>query len=129
MVWDRLSTSYAQRITSRQALSWLSPNALRNLDAFGVFERIKTKGYRFHDLTFRNNEHVLLDAYEIGNADKYGYDCYRFYRRVVLDVMNAMMEEAGMEVCTSASSRTSSRRQTTALPSPLRTASSRRPIC
>ena len=76
----------------------LSPNALRTLDALGVFEGIKTKGYRFRDLTFRNNEHKYLDAYEMGNADKYGYDCFRFHRRVLLDEMKAMIREAGVKV-------------------------------
>ncbi|KAK3671807.1 hypothetical protein LTR78_008352 [Recurvomyces mirabilis] len=76
----------------------LSPNALRSLDAIGVYDRIKSKGYHFRDLTFRNDEHKVSDAYEMGNADKYGYDALRIYRQVLLDELKAMVREAEIEV-------------------------------
>ncbi|EME42183.1 FAD dependent oxidoreductase-like protein [Dothistroma septosporum NZE10] len=76
----------------------LSPNALRTLDAIGIYSKIKGKGYHFRDLTFRNNQHKLLDAYEMGNADKFGYDALRVYRQVLLDETKAMVQAAGIEI-------------------------------
>lgn len=84
-------------VTSAGAIM-LSPNALRSLDAIGVYARIAKKGYHFRDLTFNTNEHRYIDAYEMGNADKYGYDALRVYRQDILDELKAAVKEAGVEV-------------------------------
>ena len=76
----------------------LAPNALRSLDAMGAYERVKDNGFSFRDLTFVTNEDKYLDAYEMGNKDKYGYDAFRVYRQVILDATRAMVEEAGIRV-------------------------------
>jgi 2-polyprenyl-6-methoxyphenol hydroxylase-like FAD-dependent oxidoreductase len=94
------STIYELRpndVTSAGAIM-LSPNALRSLDSIGVYDRIKNKGYHFRDLTFRNNDHKFLDAYEMGNKDKYGYDALRVYRQDILDELKSMVEEVGIKV-------------------------------
>ncbi|KAK5115483.1 hypothetical protein LTR62_001142 [Meristemomyces frigidus] len=94
------STIYELRPTGQTSAGaiMLSPNALRSLDAIGVYQRIKSRGYNFRDLTFRNNEHEILDAYEMGNADRYGYDALRVYRQVLLEELKAMATEAGIQV-------------------------------
>ncbi|KAK4556141.1 hypothetical protein LTR86_006838 [Recurvomyces mirabilis] len=94
------STIYELRSSGQTSAGaiMLSPNALRSLDAIGVYDRIKSKGYHFRDLTFRNNNHNFLDAYEMGNADKYGYDALRIYRQVLLDELKAVVWEAEIEV-------------------------------
>jgi 2-polyprenyl-6-methoxyphenol hydroxylase-like FAD-dependent oxidoreductase len=84
-------------VTSAGAIM-LSPNALRSLDAIGVYDRIKGNGYHFRDLTFNTNEHKYIDAYEMGNADKYGFDAFRVYRQVILDELKAMVKEAGIPI-------------------------------
>jgi 2-polyprenyl-6-methoxyphenol hydroxylase-like FAD-dependent oxidoreductase len=84
-------------ITSAGAIM-LSPNALKSLDAIGVYDRIKGKGYHFRDLTFNTNEHKFIDAYEMGNADKYGFDALRIYRQDILDALKAMVKEAGIDI-------------------------------
>lgn len=76
----------------------LSPNALRTLDAIGVYERIRTKGYNFQTLTFNNDKHKFLDAYYMGSEKKYGYDALRIYRQVLLDELHSMVKEAGIEI-------------------------------
>lgn len=94
------STIYELRSanTTSDGAVMLSPNALRTLDAIGVYDRIKSKGYHFRDLTFRNNSHKFLDAYEMGNFDKFGYDALRVYRQVLLDAHKDLVAEAGIEV-------------------------------
>lgn len=94
------STIYETRpagTTSTGAIM-LSPNALKTLDALGVYARIKDKGYSFRDLTFRTNDHEYINSYEMGNADKFGYDALRVYRQVILDEHIAMVKEAGVPV-------------------------------
>jgi 2-polyprenyl-6-methoxyphenol hydroxylase-like FAD-dependent oxidoreductase len=76
----------------------LSPNALRSLDAIGVYDRIKAEGWHFRAGSFRNNQHEFIDSYEFGNADKYGYDCIRVYRQVLIDQLRAMVTECGIEI-------------------------------
>ena len=76
----------------------LSPNALRSLDSIGLYDRIKREGWHFRAGSFRNNNHEFIDSYEFGNADKYGYDCLRVYRQVLVDQLVATVAESGMEV-------------------------------
>lgn len=76
----------------------LSPNALRTLDALGVYTRIQNKGYQFRDLHFNTNDHKTMDKYEMGNSQKYGYDALRVYRQVLLDELKAMAEESGIPI-------------------------------
>ena len=76
----------------------LSPNALRSLDAIGAYDRIKKQGYHFQKLTFNTNDHKYMDAYEMGNVDKYGYDAFRIYRQPLLQELRAMVAEAGVEI-------------------------------
>ena len=84
-------------VTSAGAIM-LSPNALKSLDAIGATKLIKSHGYSFRDLTFRNNDHDFLDAYEMGNADRFGFDALRIYRQVILDTLYSMAREAGVEI-------------------------------
>ncbi len=72
----------------------LSPNGLRSLDALGpdIVDRICSKGYKFRCLTFRSHDHEYLDAIEVGNSDKYGFDCFRIYRHVILDELKALVK-------------------------------------
>lgn len=76
----------------------LAPNALRSLDAIGIYDRIKVKGYHFQTLTMNSNDHEYLDSYEMGGAAKYGYDGLRIYRQTILDELRAAVAEAGIEI-------------------------------
>lgn len=78
----------------------LAPNGLKSLDALGtgVANRICSKGSRFRNLTFRNANHDLLDSYEAGNEEKYGFDAFRTYRQLILDDLKVLVKEAGISV-------------------------------
>ncbi|KAF8146890.1 hypothetical protein K438DRAFT_1910632 [Mycena galopus ATCC 62051] len=64
-----------------------SPNALRILDALGLYADIKTKGYNFRVLHFRDLEGNLTEEYEFGGVDKYNYDGLRIFRHVLIDTL------------------------------------------
>lgn len=74
----------------------LSPNALRVLDAIGIYQTIKPLGFQFTQLHFYTNR--PLDTYEFGNAQKYGYDALRIYRHEVIDALIAAVREKGMPI-------------------------------
>lgn len=63
----------------------LSPNALKILDALGVYDSVKTKGYNFETLEFRDVNGNLLETYEFGGEQKYGYKGLRIYRYALID--------------------------------------------
>ncbi|KAL3454133.1 hypothetical protein BJX65DRAFT_262855 [Aspergillus insuetus] len=76
----------------------LSPNALRILDALGVYARIKSEAYAFDTLYFRSPEDKPLDTFEFGSEEKYGYPGIRVYRHVLIRVLSELVRERGVEV-------------------------------
>ncbi|KAK2608908.1 hypothetical protein QQS21_002621 [Conoideocrella luteorostrata] len=76
----------------------LSPNALKVLDALDLYDIIKTKGYNFDDLHYRNSKGDLLETYEFGSVQKYGYQGLRIYRYVLIDELVAALKTRGVNV-------------------------------
>lgn len=76
----------------------LSPNALRVLDALGVYERIRRKGYNFDILTFKDEAGQTTDLYYFGHEKLYGYKALRVYRQVLVNELLAMVEECGIPI-------------------------------
>lgn len=76
----------------------LSPNALKILDALGVYERIRGKGYNFELLEYKDESGKLLETYEFGGKEKYGYAALRIYRHVLIDELLAMLKEKNLPV-------------------------------
>ncbi|KAJ5396466.1 hypothetical protein N7509_004579 [Penicillium cosmopolitanum] len=74
----------------------LSPNALRVLDAIGIYEAIKPRGFEFKDLHFYANK--PLDSYEFGNHSKYGYDALRIYRYELIDALLSDIKDKGIPI-------------------------------
>lgn len=67
----------------------LSPNALRVLNSLGVYERIRSKGYNFSDIAFKNEDEETTDLYPLGDKHRYGYEALRIYRQVLLDELRS----------------------------------------
>lgn len=76
----------------------LSPNALKILNALGVYERIKPESYEFDQLYFRSEDDQPLDTFEFGNKSKYGYDALRVYRSVLIRELLALVHQRGIPV-------------------------------
>ena len=76
----------------------LSPNALQVLNALGVYDRVRVKGYNFETLDYRNSEGELSETYEFGSAKKYGFKALRIYRYVLIDELIAMLNEKNIHV-------------------------------
>ena len=76
----------------------LSPNALRVLDAIGVYERIRNKGFHFETLTFKDAHDETTDVYYFGHEQLYGYKAFRVYRQILIDELKLMLEERGIQV-------------------------------
>ncbi|KAJ5547908.1 hypothetical protein N7513_005142 [Penicillium frequentans] len=74
----------------------LSPNALRILDAIGIYKIIKPLGYSFKYLHFYTG--TPLDTYEFGNAEKYDYDALRIYRYEIIDALVKAVQERGIPI-------------------------------
>ncbi|KAJ6437234.1 salicylate hydroxylase [Purpureocillium lavendulum] len=76
----------------------LSPNALRILDDLGLYDNIRTKGYNFDIPEYRDLEGKLVDTYEFGGKQKYGYSGLRIYRHVLIDELVAALAHKGITV-------------------------------
>lgn len=76
----------------------LSPNALRALDAIGVYERIRNRGFHFETLTFKDEHDETTDVYYFGHEQLYGYKAFRVYRQILIDELKLMLEERSIEV-------------------------------
>jgi 2-polyprenyl-6-methoxyphenol hydroxylase-like FAD-dependent oxidoreductase len=74
----------------------LSPNALRLLDNLGVYERLRTKGYNFESIAFKNEKEETTDLYYLGQEKVYGYKALRVYRHVLLSELRKMVEDCGI---------------------------------
>ncbi|KAJ5994063.1 hypothetical protein N7451_009787 [Penicillium sp. IBT 35674x] len=74
----------------------LSPNALRILDAIGIYKIIKPLGYSFKYLHFYTG--APLDTYEFGNSEKYDYDALRIYRYEIIDALVKAVQECGIPI-------------------------------
>lgn len=76
----------------------LSPNALKILDALGLYDIVKSQGYNFDSLHFRDVQGNLVETYEFGGEDKYGYRGLRIYRYVLIDELVAVLKKRGVPV-------------------------------
>ncbi|RAO72757.1 uncharacterized protein BHQ10_008769 [Talaromyces amestolkiae] len=71
----------------------LSPNALRILDHLQIYKSVKEKGYSFETLHFRDLSGKLLETFDFGSEEKYGYNGLRIYRYALIDELLAAIKE------------------------------------
>lgn len=76
----------------------LSPNSLRILDNLGVYTRIRSQGYNFQTVEFKNDREETTDSYYLGSATQYGYDCLRVYRQTLLLALRAAARAASIPI-------------------------------
>ncbi|KAH7048436.1 monooxygenase [Macrophomina phaseolina] len=76
----------------------LSPNSLRILDDLGIYAEIRPHGFSFQTVTFKNDREETTDAYYLGSASQYGYDCLRVYRQALLLALRATASRAGIPI-------------------------------
>lgn len=76
----------------------LSPNALKVLDAFHLYDDLKTQGFNFSHLQYRDVSDQLLETYEFGSKDEYGYDGLRIYRHVLIDTLLAELKRRDIPI-------------------------------
>jgi 2-polyprenyl-6-methoxyphenol hydroxylase-like FAD-dependent oxidoreductase len=76
----------------------LSPNALRVLECLGIYEKLRTQGYNFEEIAFKNHDEITTDHYFLGDEKTYGYKALRIYRRILLDELRWRVHELGIPI-------------------------------
>ncbi|RHZ64373.1 hypothetical protein CDV55_105724 [Aspergillus turcosus] len=76
----------------------LSPNALRIPDELHIYPRIRHLGHESQTVLFRTEDNQLVDSYEIGNEEKYGYKGLRIYRYGFITELLALLAERRIPV-------------------------------
>ncbi|KAI0478099.1 FAD dependent oxidoreductase [Xylaria cf. heliscus] len=83
--------------TSSGALM-LSPNALRILDRFGLYSKIKELSYAFDYVYYKDADEQTIDQYPLGDDHVFGYPALRIYRQSLLDVLYAACFERNIPI-------------------------------
>ncbi|KAJ4557513.1 hypothetical protein HRR78_001185 [Exophiala dermatitidis] len=76
----------------------LSPNALKILDALDVYQDVRERGYNFELLEMQTVSGTLIETYEFGSKEKYGYQANRIYRHELIDVILTKTRQANISV-------------------------------
>ncbi|EXJ75438.1 uncharacterized protein A1O5_02134 [Cladophialophora psammophila CBS 110553] len=76
----------------------LSPNALKVLDALDVYQDVRGRGYNFELLKVVKVDGELIETYEFGGKEKYGYQANRCYRYELIDVILSKIHSLGVSV-------------------------------
>jgi 2-polyprenyl-6-methoxyphenol hydroxylase-like FAD-dependent oxidoreductase len=76
----------------------LAPNALRVLDAVGVYDDIRVSGYNYQELYLSNSHGAELGKFLNGSHIKYHYPAIRIHRRDVRDFLLARLKAEGIPI-------------------------------
>ena len=76
----------------------LSPNGLRILDKLGVYERVKSKGFHFETMDFKNSKARTLSTYRFGSETLYEYNAMRITRKLLIDELVTIAKERSVNI-------------------------------
>jgi len=76
----------------------LSPNSLRILDNYGVYERIRCKGWSFESCEVKDESGHTTDRYFLGSEKLFGYKALRIYRNILVKELQAAVKERGVPI-------------------------------
>lgn len=76
----------------------LSPNSLRILDTLGLYTRLKTLGYNFETVTYKDENDDTTDVWHLGSESLYDYPALRIYRSVLLSELRSAVEARSVPI-------------------------------
>jgi 2-polyprenyl-6-methoxyphenol hydroxylase-like FAD-dependent oxidoreductase len=76
----------------------ISPDALHILDTLDLYDRLKTQGFNFETVEYKNHDQVTTYVYYLGQEKLYGYKALQIYRQTLLIELRAEVEKLGIPV-------------------------------
>jgi 2-polyprenyl-6-methoxyphenol hydroxylase-like FAD-dependent oxidoreductase len=76
----------------------LAPNALRVLDHLGLFDRLRTLGYNYDEMSFTSGSGVTLGLFLNGSQSHYNFQAIRIHRTAVRDIMREELKRQGITI-------------------------------
>ena len=76
----------------------LSPNALRILDHYCLYQRILSLGFSFQYFDFQTADGMSSDRQFLGSKDEFGYDSLRIYRNTLLRELTEVCIKKGIKI-------------------------------
>ena len=76
----------------------LSPNALKVMDALELYQEIRDRGYNFDLLEVVKVTGEVIETYDFGGVERYGYQGSRCYRYELIDVILSKVKSLGIDV-------------------------------
>ncbi|KAH7413462.1 kynurenine 3-monooxygenase [Cadophora sp. MPI-SDFR-AT-0126] len=94
------STIYELRTpdTHTEGALMLGPNALSVLSSLGIYDRIKSHGFLFSKLIYKDDRYNSIDEYYLGDEKLFGFNALRVYREVLLRELRNAVKERGIDV-------------------------------
>ncbi|KFY08417.1 hypothetical protein V492_06241 [Pseudogymnoascus sp. VKM F-4246] len=91
---------YEQRLRSLKigGAIILAPNALRVLDALGLYDKIRMMGFNFENVTFKDESHATMNSFQFGNEHLYGFSALRISRQTLVHELLTAVEDRGIPV-------------------------------
>ena len=71
----------------------LAPNALRILNDMGAYTQVRTRGYNFEAVEFKDDLDQTIDQFLMGSKERYGYEALRIPRQAVLEELMALAKD------------------------------------
>lgn len=76
----------------------LSPNALRILDTLDIYQIIKSQGFEFENVVYKDAENNTMDSYNMGSGSAFGYKALRIYRQTLLQELRNAATGRGISI-------------------------------
>lgn len=76
----------------------LTSYSLPLLDSWGVYRRIRARGFNFDAIVAKNDFNETTGTWSIGDKRLYGYQALRIYRHVLVEELLAVVKERGIPV-------------------------------
>ena len=76
----------------------LSPNSLRILDHYGLYQRLSKQGLNFEYVDFQNVDGTSSDHQFLGSKEQFGYNALRIYRNALLAELTKACHDRGIAI-------------------------------
>lgn len=76
----------------------LSPNSLRILDQYGLYDRLLSSGCSFSYIDWQNSEGKSVERQYLGSKELFDYDALRIYRNIVVKEIQGAVQERGISI-------------------------------
>lgn len=76
----------------------MAPNSLRLLDEYGIYARLRERGYCFDVVAIQDTRGSTREGFYLGSREFFGYDALRIYRNALLDELERACADRDIQI-------------------------------